>query len=255
MIPKKIHYCWFSGEAFPESVLKCMDSWKRILLGYELVLWNAEKALATGIPWVRDALEQRRWAFASDAVRLYALKSEGGIYLDTDVEVLKSFDDLLERDYFFGYENGSERIEGAVMGAAPNSPAVVNALEFYRTHPFSYKEREVDDLVLPNILARAFEGLPDLEIFPEHVFSPKSYIDGKIRLQPETRCIHHFASSWRPQGVQRGIARRQWLYAKFPRPLAHCLARILSVWTNLQNLGFAGTLKKACGILGQRRKN
>lgn len=255
MIPKKIHYCWFSGEDFPEEIRKCMESWARMLPDYELVLWDAEKAYSTGIPWVRDALEQRRWAFASDAVRLYALYSQGGIYLDTDVEVLKSFDDLLEREYFFGYENGSKRIEGAVMGAAPNSPAVAKALEFYRTHPFGYKESEVDDLVLPNILARAFEDMPDLEIFPEHVFSPKSYIDGKVRLNPGTLCIHHFSSSWRPESVRRGIARRQKLYEVFPRPLAHCLARILSVWTNLQNLGFVGSVKKACGMLGHNRKS
>ena len=254
MIPKKIHYCWFSGQAYPEDVRKCMESWKRMLPGYELVQWDAEKALSTGIPWVRDALEQRRWAFASDAVRLYALENEGGIYLDTDVEVLKSFDSLLERDYFFGYENGSKRIEGAVMGAAPDSPVIARALEFYRTSRFSYKECEVDDLVLPNILAKAFEGLPDLEIFPEHEFSPKSYIDGKVRLHPETLCIHHFSSSWRPESVRRGIARRQKLYDVFPRPLAHCLARILSVWTNLQNLGLIGSVKKACGILGHCRK-
>jgi hypothetical protein len=245
MIPKKIHYCWFSGEDFPESVRKCMESWKCVLPGYEFVLWDAKKARAIGIPWVRDALERRRWAFASDAVRLYALESEGGIYLDTDVEVLKSFDSLLERDYFFGYENGSKRIEGAVMGAMPHSPVVAKALEFYKTHPFRYREDTIDDLVLPNILAEVFKDLPGLEIFPEYVFSPKSYIDGKIRLQPETLCIHHFASSWRSQCVQRGIARRQWLYAKFPRPVACGLAGILSVWTNVQNLGLAGTLKKA----------
>ena len=89
MIPKKIHYCWFSGEDFPEEIRKCMESWARMLPDYELVLWDAEKAYSTGIPWVRDALEQRRWAFASDAVRLYALYSQGGIYLDTDVDALK----------------------------------------------------------------------------------------------------------------------------------------------------------------------
>lgn len=249
MIPKKIHYCWFSGEDFPESVQKCMDSWKRILPDYELVLWDAKKARAIGIPWVRDALERRRWAFASDAVRLYALESEGGIYLDTDVEVLKSFDSLLERDYFFGYENGSKRIEGAVMGAAPDSPVIAKALDFYKTHSFHYREDTVDDLVLPNILAQELKDLPDLEVFPEYVFSPKSYIDGKIRLQPETLCIHHFASSWRSQCVRRGIAQRQWLYAKFPHPVARCLAGILSVWTNVQNLGLAGTLKKLCSRL------
>lgn len=254
MIPKKIHYCWFSGEPYPDSVQRCLGSWRKFLPDFEWVHWDAEKARATGIPWVVEALEQKKWAFAADAVRLYALYSEGGIYLDTDVEVLKSFDDLLDREYFFGYENGSKRIEGAVMGAAPNSPVIAKALEFYRTSRFSYKECEVDDLVLPNILAKAFEGLPDLEFFPEHVFSPKSYIDGKVRLHPETLCIHHFFSSWRPESVRCGIARRQKLYEAFPRPLAYCLARVLSVWTNLQNLGFAGSVKKAFGILVRCRK-
>lgn len=254
MIPKKIHYCWFSGEPYPDSIQRCLDSWRKFLPDFEWVHWDAEKARATGIPWVVEALEQKKWAFAADAVRLYALYSEGGIYLDTDVEVLKSFDDLLDREYFVGYENGSKRIEGAVMGAAPNSPVIAKALEFYQTHPFGYEEREVDGLVLPNILARAFEEMPNLEIFPEHVFSPKSYIDGKVRLHPETLCIHHFSSSWRPESVRRGIARRQKLYEAFPRPLAYCLARILSVWTNLQNLGFAGSVKKAFGILVRCRK-
>jgi Mannosyltransferase OCH1 and related enzymes len=176
MIPKKIHYCWFSGEPYPDSIQRCLDSWRKFLPDFEWVHWDAEKARATGIPWVVEALEQKKWAFAADAVRLYALYSEGGIYLDTDVEVLKSFDDLLDREYFVGYENGSKRIEGAVMGAAPNSPVIAKALEFYQTHPFGYEEREVDGLVLPNILARAFEGLPDLDIFPESVFSPKTTI-------------------------------------------------------------------------------
>jgi mannosyltransferase OCH1-like enzyme len=243
MIPKKIHFCWFSGEAYPESVQRCMDSWRKHLPDFELVHWDAEKARATGIAWVSEALEQKKWAFAADAVRLYALWTEGGIYLDTDVEVLRLFDDLLERPYFFGYENGSKRIEGAVMGCEPGCEPVAAALEYYKAHAFTYSEGDVDQMVLPNILREAF-GKFNLEILPESAFSPKSYIDGKIRATEETYCIHHFSSDWRPESVRKGIRRRQWLFATFPRPLAKILTVPLSLWTNLTTLGVRGTIRK-----------
>ncbi|MBO4435631.1 MAG: hypothetical protein J5791_01960 [Fibrobacter sp.] len=243
MIPKKIHFCWFSGEAYPESVQRCMDSWRKHLPDFELVHWDATKARATGIPWVLEALEQKKWAFAADAVRLYALWTEGGIYLDTDVEVLRPFGDLLERPYFFGYENGSKRIEGAVMGCEPGCEPVAAALEYYKAHAFLYSEGEVDQMVLPNILREAF-GKFNLEILPESAFSPKSYIDGKIRATEETYCIHHFSSDWRPESVRRGIRRRQALFATFPRPLAKALTIPLALWTNLTTLGLRGTIRK-----------
>ena len=245
MIPKKIHFCWFSGEAYPESVQRCMDSWRKHLPDFELVHWDATKARATEIPWVLEALEQKKWAFAADAVRLYALWTEGGIYLDTDVEVLRPFGDLLERPYFFGYENGSKRIEGAVMGCEPGCEPVGAALDFYRKAHFEYRENGIDDMVLPKILADTFAAFPAIEILPESAFSPKSYIDGKIRATEETYCIHHFSSDWRPESVRRGIRRRQALFATFPRPIAKMLALPLALWTNLTTLGLAGSVKKA----------
>lgn len=244
MIPKKIHYCWFSGEAFPASIQKCIDSWKSKLTDYEFVLWDAQKARLIGFDWISEALDQKKYAFAADAVRLYALFMEGGIYLDCDVEVIKNFDTLLNRSEFFGYENGSRRIEGAVLGAEANHPAIGKALEFYKSNPFSYDESKVDALVLPNILANAFQEFTDLEIFDESYFSPKSYFDGKIRSTDATYCIHHFSSSWRPEALQKGIARRQWIYANFPVAVAKPLAKALALWTNIQNLGLKGTLKK-----------
>lgn len=251
MIPKKIHYCWFSGDNFPDEIKKYLDSWKRMLPDYEFIHWDADKARATGLTWVADALNEKRWAFASDAVRLYALYNEGGIYLDTDVELLKSFDDLLERKDFFGFENGSKRIEGAVLGAEAHSPAIAQALAFYQTHKFNFEESKVDELVLPNILANAFKEIPGIEIFPEHVFSPKNFTDGSIQVNLDTFCIHHFSNSWRSEATRKGIARRQWLYKTFPRPVAKRMARVLSVWTNVQNLGVVGTIKKAAKKFGE----
>lgn len=244
MIPKKIHFCWFSGEPYPENVQRCLDSWKKFLPDFESVLWDAEKARATGIPWVIEALEQKKWAFAADAVRLYALHTEGGFYFDTDVEVLRPLDNLLERPYAFGYENGSHRIEAAVMGCEAGNKPIGAALDFYRKAHFEYRENGVDDMVLPKILADAFAPFPEIEILPESAFSPKSFMDGKIRTTEETYCIHHFDSAWRPESVRKGIRRRQALFATFPRPIARALALPLSLWTNLTTLGVGGTVKK-----------
>ena len=244
MIPKKIHYCWFSGEPYPDSVQRCLDSWHKFLPDFEWVHWDADKARATGIPWVVEALEQKKWAFAADAVRLYALYTEGGIYLDTDVEILRPFGDLLKRSDFFGYENGSKRIEGAVMGSEPECKPIKAALEFYRERHFEYVENKIDNMVLPKILADAFAPFQELDIFPEEAFSPKSYIDGKIRSTDATYCIHHFQSTWRPESIRKGIQRRQKLFSTFPRPIAKILSLPLSLWTNITTLGLAGTFKK-----------
>ena len=243
MIPKKLHYCWFSGEPFPDEIQRYIDSWKKFLPDFEWVKWDAEKALATNIPWVQQAIEQKRWAFAADAVRLYALYIEGGIYLDTDVEVLQSFDELLKQPYLFGYENGSKRIEAATMGCEAGFAPVKAALDFYQKKDFNYSEDQVDQLVLPNILRESFKNF-ELDIMPESVFSPKSFIDGKIRSNAETYSIHHFSSAWRPESVRKGILRRQALFAKFPQPMAKVLALPLALWTNIATLGVAGSVKK-----------
>lgn len=244
MIPKKLHYCWFSGEPFPEEIERCINSWKKFLPDFEWIKWDREKALATNIPWVTEALQQKHWAFASDAVRLHALYTEGGLYLDTDVEILKPFDDLLKHPYFFGYENGSKRIEGAVMGCEPGCEPIAAALKYYKSHPFSYSAGVVDQMVLPNILRESFKDFKDLQIMPESVFSPKSFIDGKIRSTAETYSIHHFSSSWRPESLRRGIHRRQRLFATFPRPLARIFTIPLSLWTNITAIGVRGTIRK-----------
>lgn len=249
MIPKKIHYCWFSGDAFPEKISKCIDSWKKFLPDYELVLWDKAKAESTGLPWVNESLQQKKWAFAADAVRLYALFNEGGIYLDSDVEVLKPFDNLLNRSQFLCYENGSKRIEGAVMGAEPASPIMERFLRFYQEHHFEYRENAVDELVLPNILALELQDFDktnhtQTEVFSEDYFSPKSFLDGKIRASQNTYCIHHFDSGWRPESLRKSIALRQKLYATLPAPLAKILSIPLSLAINIKMLGCMGTIKK-----------
>lgn len=146
MIPKKIHYCWLSGEEMPADIKKCMDSWQKLMPDYELVLWDKNKFDIGSVPFVQEACDVKKWAFAADYIRLYALYTEGGIYLDTDVFVKKNFDDLLNCDFFTSleyhadivqkentksllHEDGSlkERIEGKPLGGGIGIQAAVLA--------------------------------------------------------------------------------------------------------------------------------
>ena len=97
MIPKIIHYCWLSGDAFPENIRTCFASWKQFLPDYEFRLWDTARFDVHSLPWTKEAFEAKKYAFAADYIRLYALYQFGGIYLDSDVLLYKSFDDLLHQ--------------------------------------------------------------------------------------------------------------------------------------------------------------
>ena len=105
MIPKVIHYCWLSGDPIPEKLQRCMDSWKKFLPDYEFVLWDLERFDIKTSQWVKEAFEARKYAFAADYIRLYAVYNYGGIYMDMDVEVVRPFDDLLASPYILGLES------------------------------------------------------------------------------------------------------------------------------------------------------
>ena len=104
MIPKIIHLCWLSGDPYPPKIAKCLETWKKHLADYEIILWDTNRFDLNSSIWVRQAFEKKKYAFAADFIRFYALYHFGGIYLDSDVEVLKSFDDLLDLPYFMGVE-------------------------------------------------------------------------------------------------------------------------------------------------------
>ena len=121
MIPKIIHLCWMSGDPFPSDIQKCIDSWKRILPDYEIWLWDTKRFDLSTSVWVTEAYDKKKYAFCADYIRMYALFNYGGVYLDSDVEVLRSFNDLLTLPYFIGYES-KQYFEAAVIGAEKGNP-------------------------------------------------------------------------------------------------------------------------------------
>lgn len=138
MIPKIIHYCWFSGDEKPDLVKRCMHSWQKYLPEYTLRCWDGNSFDFDSVPYVKEAMAVKKWAVASDYVRLYALYTEGGIYLDSDVEVLKSFDQFLACSFFTGTEpyvidnTVKFDLECAIMGSEKGHPFLEESLKYYQ---------------------------------------------------------------------------------------------------------------------------
>ena len=161
MIPKIIHYCWFSGDSYPRLVRKCIKSWKKILPDYEIKLWNAHSFDFESVPFVKEAFARKKWAFVSDYVRLYALYTEGGIYLDSDVQVMKRFDDWHKYDFFTGIETRDQEhsefyVESAIMGAVKGNTYLKQCLDYYKTIPFIKSDESLNTNPIPNIMTPIF---------------------------------------------------------------------------------------------------
>ena len=199
MIPKIIHYCWLSNDPIPQQLKDCMDSWKKCLPDYEFRLWNFDRFDINSSIWVKQAFELKKYAFAADYIRLYAVYHYGGIYMDMDVEVVKSFNDLLDKDYILGYEK-AECIEAGVFGAEPNSMWLKKCLDYYTDKAFVNSDGSLNTTPLPRIMYKILKegGLLDNELilFTPEILTAKSYATGKIHRTSKTYCIHHFAGSW-----------------------------------------------------------
>lgn len=241
MIPKKIHYCWLSNDPLPVKLQTCIDSWKRLLPDYELIKWDLNRFPLDKCVWVRQAYEHKKYAFAADYIRLYALATEGGIYMDSDVEVVKPFDELLHLPYFVCKENSPQGLEAAVIGAEANTSWVVECLNYYNGKSFIDEYGKESKIVLPRILKENIEkkfrivyinslkGMGNRQnevyVLPFDYFSPKNYVTKKLHITKNTYSIHHFAGTWIP--LWKKIALRFWVpfSMKFPN-LADKIKRI-----------------------------
>ena len=195
-IPKVIHYCWLSSEPYPDLVRKCMESWQRYLPDYQFVLWDRERINEIDCSWINSAIIAKKWAFAADYIRLHALYNYGGIYLDCDVEVIKPFDDLLERSYFVGRETHKNVIEAAVIGAEPSLNWLKDALDWYESKEFNVTQLNNPAIAIPVILKNVLSKKSNVAILPAEFFSPKDNRTGNVKITPRTYTIHHFDGNW-----------------------------------------------------------
>lgn len=211
MIPKKIHYCWFGRGQMPPMALKCIESWHRFMPDYEYKLWNEDNFDINSVPYVKEAYEARKFAFVTDYVRLYALYTEGGIYMDTDVEVLKPYDDLLELSGFTGYE-GSKHLPPVTgtMASEAGGEWVKEQLASYDGAHFLLPDETFDMKTNTTRISEIMKAggfrqdgkkqvYKGMHIFPVQYFCPRQ-TTGEILMTDETYCDHHFMGSWSGSG-------------------------------------------------------
>lgn len=209
MIPKKIHYCWFGQNEKPETVQKMLNTWRQKLPEYEIIEWNEENFDVSSNIYTEQAYEAKKYAFVTDYVRLYAVYNYGGIYMDTDVEVIKELDDFLIHDAFTGCENERNCVTG-LMGGIAGHRWYEDLLSNYQDRSF-YKHDGSFDLttntktiteITTNIYGwRPIDELQTLNqglvIYPSDYFCAKSWDSGVIFKTENTYTIHHFAGSWK----------------------------------------------------------
>lgn len=207
MIPKTIHYCWFGRNPLPKSTQKFIASWRKFLPDYEIKEWNEENFDITQNQYVHEAYQNRKFAFVTDYVRLYALYTEGGVYMDTDVEVLGNYDRFLHHHAFSGFETDGN-VPTGMMAAEKGSVWAKELLDGYKDRKFVNEDGSFDmttnTTVITNymlekglVLNNTYQDFPGLcTMYPADYFCPKDHRTGKIRLSPNTVCIHHFAGSW-----------------------------------------------------------
>lgn len=245
MIPKIIHYCWLSNDQYPENLKLCMETWKQKLPDYEFILWNFSRFKKSSSKWVEQAFDNKKYAFAADYIRLYAVYNYGGIYLDMDMEVLKSFDDLLCSDLMLGYENDEKTgIEAGCFGAEKNNPIIKECLNYYNDRSFIKSDGSFDVLPLPKIMMKMILKYPELKIKDRYTFTCKSYQTGQISIKNNSYTIHHFAGSWTSFAQQHYDKVRQSCCSIFGKTLGTFFSVPAFIVWQIKDNGIKGFLLK-----------
>lgn len=217
MIPKIIHYCWFGKGEKPKSVLDCIETWKINLPNYTIKEWNESNFDVTIMPYTSEAYEAKKYAFVSDVCRIYCLIKEGGIYLDTDVEVIKSFDSFLNEYSFLGLET-KNRLGTAVIGSTKSAKWLIDFYNLYKEMRFKSKKGKFD--IMPNTtritkFLNKYTGIKPT-IYPTDFFCAKDYKSKKISISINTICIHNFAESWVSTPKYEIYERKFWEFFHLP---------------------------------------
>ena len=218
MIPKIIHYCWFGRGPLPELAQKCIASWKKYLPDYEIKEWNEDIFDVNIIPYTAEAYKAKKYAFVSDYARFWILYRYGGIYFDTDVEVIRPIDDIIERGNFMGFETDpkpqlkADASEASVapglgLGVNPGLGLIKKMLDFYKGRHFEFVPGGVGQLTIVHIATevlrkaglkqqQGIQQVDDMWIYPAEYFCPINLKTGRIHVKPNTRTIHHYAGTW-----------------------------------------------------------
>lgn len=215
MIPKIIHYCWFGGNQISKNVEKCIASWKKFFPDYEIKQWNEENFDVNCCDYVREAYNEKKWAFVSDYARFWILYHEGGLYFDTDVEVIRSMSQIIQKGSFMGCEildqsGDDEQNElgvnpGLGLGACKGLSIYKEMLELYESINFVNNADRcltVVDYTTSVMKKHNWQGkgkiekIDDIIIYPNEYFCPLNYRTGQLNITDNTYSIHWYTASW-----------------------------------------------------------
>ncbi|MGO2083606.1 glycosyltransferase family 32 protein [Vagococcus sp.] len=206
MIPKKIHYCWFGNNKLPETVEYCINSWKQKCPDYEIIQWNESNYDVNKIKYIKEAYSKKKYAFVSDYARLDIVYNHGGIYLDTDVELIKNLDAFLDCQCFMGLELPGRVNTGLGFGAIKKSNFIKNNMKKYEDLSFIVKGKIIEktcvEYTLECLAVTDFNStnkkfvLEDIIIYPTDYFCPLSMKTNKLKITNNTVSIHHYNATW-----------------------------------------------------------
>ena len=254
MIPKVIHYCWFGGNPLPEEAKRCIESWKKYCPDYKIIEWNENNYDVNSNEYMKAAYKEKKWAFVSDYARIDVVYKYGGIYMDTDVELVKELDSFLNDRMYCGWEMRDPLLDklgrsyensvafGLGFGAEKGHPALKKMLDLYDRISFYNEDGTLNLMACPHYQTEILKeyGLDDtrrtyqhldagIVVYEEEVFSPKSPLTGKTTITNKTVSIHQFSMTW-INAKERKLQNIEWnLTERFGYGFAHTVTKIISL--------------------------
>lgn len=215
MIPKIIHYCWFGSKPIPKEYQRYIDSWRKFLPDYEIKQWDESNYDVHCIPFSSEAYNVGKFAYVSDYARLKILYEHGGIYFDTDVEVIRSIDDIITRGAFMAFEKNTTASADELLNVAiglgfavePKHPLIKEILEFYEKRHYIYPDGHLEQITIVRIVTDILKShglsrsdipttIKGVTVYPWDYFCPVEFLSSKLEITGNTRTIHHYSASW-----------------------------------------------------------
>lgn len=214
-IPKVIHYCWFGRNPLPKSAKKCIASWKKYCPDYEIIEWNEDNFDVNCCAYASEMFQREKWAFLTDYVRLKVIFEHGGIYMDTDVQVIRPLDTLVERGAYMGVENTHRVATGLGFAAEAGHPFIRENMEYYEQLT-SFEELQSCPWITTSLLkpygyqedCNEIQMVAGMTIYPEEYLCPKNERTGLTNVTKNTVSIHQFDASWFEESWKDGQKKR-----------------------------------------------
>lgn len=268
MVPKVIHYCWFGEKPKPDDAIRCIESWKQKCPGYEIKEWNENNFDVNLCKYVRQAYEAKKWAFVSDYARFWILYNFGGLYFDTDVEIIKPIDDLLGCDGFMGVEKGRTMVApGLGIGFVKGNSICREIKEYYERSEYISDDGSVNPKIVLDFATEVIkthgyreEDCNDIQmvegvkIYPAEYFCPIDYLTGVLEKTDKTYSIHWYSGTWISEEQRRVLEFEKKISRIFGKKVGHVAERIYTlpgrIKKKMKDIGVINSIRFAFRKLG-----